>query len=596
MVDRGNSVYKVSRNSNHVSDLKKDSVDLAYNYWELNALDKDYLRHIKEIPKYTCTSCDRFIFKDQMFKCKVRFDVYRISCDDIVCGFCYRAFQKNKLPYRSLRFNGLYAGEVPRELQGLSLIEKRMISKINVFFTLIILPCYPVGQYAQKGFAIHFMNDLSQLITQLPILLGETGVACFHSSTDANLKHLPFRKQKVINALNWLADNNYLYRNLSSLDKIKIDNSNNTAYSTEITEYGIIHTDYPGAEVPILQSTNEVQITPTKSDKPINFLYLDHAEEYAFPWLFPYGRAGFDGHRNTKLTLNQYYKTRLYSTDGRWRKDIAYLMHATNILEKNTLSQLIAVYMRIHKGSTISSPMFTAGDLQSNINNTVLRENSYMFLKKIRGTAAYWKNTLLNLLAMIRNIGPPTIFMTLSANDYHWPELAMTIQMCDEKDIKMSDLPNFVKDDPLMSAFHFERRWRALFRYLLKGPQKPLGEIMDYFLLVEFQATGSPHLHIFVWIKDAPSLSNTRDQSEISKFIDNIICTQIPDDKVNPDMHKLVTTLQMHSHRKYCQRRGKCRFNFPYKQCESTRLILELDVGISKNKRFYETKRSEKDT
>lgn len=55
--------------------------------------------------------------------------------------------------------------------------------------------------------------------------------------------------------------------------------------------------------------------------------------------------------------------------------------------------------------------------------------------------------------------------MTLSANDYHWPELAMTIQMCDEKDIQMSDLPSFVKDDPLMSAIHFKRRLRALFRY-----------------------------------------------------------------------------------------------------------------------------------
>ena len=86
------------------------------------------------------------------------------------------------------------------------------------------------------------------------------------------------------------------------------------------------------------------------------------------------------------------------------------------------MSQLIAVYLKVHKGNNFSSPLFTAGDFQTTDISGLLRENSYMFMKQIRGTAAYWKTTLLNLLAMIRNIGPPTLFMTLSANDYHWEE------------------------------------------------------------------------------------------------------------------------------------------------------------------------------
>lgn len=50
-----------------------------------------------------------------------------------------------------------------------------------------------------------------------------------------------------------------------------------------------------------------------------------------------------------------------------------------------------------------------------------------MFMKNIRGTVAYFRNQLYNLLAMFKAIGPPSIFMTLSADDLHWPELSMAI-------------------------------------------------------------------------------------------------------------------------------------------------------------------------
>ena len=48
-----------------------------------------------------------------------------------------------------------------------------------------------------------------------------------------------------------------------------------------------------------------------------------------------------------------------------------------------------------------------------------------------------------------------------------------------------------------MTALHFERRWRALYRFVIKGPLKPLGIVKDYFARIEFQARGSPHLHMF---------------------------------------------------------------------------------------------------
>ena len=62
-----------------------------------------------------------------------------------------------------------------------------------------------------------------------------------------------------------------------------------------------------------------------------------------------------------------------------------------------------------------------------------------MFMKAVRGTVAYWKDVLFNLLAMFKNLGPPALFMTLSSNDYHWPELADTLG------VQIKDLPQAVK-------------------------------------------------------------------------------------------------------------------------------------------------------
>ena len=39
------------------------------------------------------------------------------------------------------------------------------------------------------------------------------------------------------------------------------------------------------------------------------------------------------------------------------------------------------------------------------------------------GTPAYCKDQLLDLLAKINTLGPPTFSLTLTANDMHWPQL-----------------------------------------------------------------------------------------------------------------------------------------------------------------------------
>ncbi|KAE8277867.1 hypothetical protein D5F01_LYC24092 [Larimichthys crocea] len=62
---------------------------------------------------------------------------------------------------------------------------------------------------------------------------------------------------------------------------------------------------------------------------------------------------------------------------------------------------------------------------------------------------------------------------------------------------------------------------------LILSPAQPIGEVEDYFYRVEFQARGSPHIHLLVWIKDAPEFGDLQDDSVVIKFIDQYITCQI---------------------------------------------------------------------
>ena len=51
-----------------------------------------------------------------------------------------------------------------------------------------------------------------------------------------------------------------------------------------------------------------------------------------------------------------------------------------------------------------------------------------------------------------------------------------------------------------MIAIQFDRKLTTLLKYILNGESKPLNEIKDYFIRVEFQLRGSPHYHMVFWV------------------------------------------------------------------------------------------------
>lgn len=99
---------------------------------------------------------------------------------------------------------------------------------------------------------------------------------------------------------------------------------------------------------------------------------------------------------------------------------------------------------------------------------------------------------------MVRCLGPPTIFLTLSADDNHWTELGMCLKhLTYEEAFRRESFSSFMKDDPLMTALCFNRRYKYLLNDVILGKDQPFGQIQDYFGRIEFQNRGSPHMHMF---------------------------------------------------------------------------------------------------
>lgn len=97
----------------------------------------------------------------------------------------------------------------------------------------------------------------------------------------------------------------------------------------------------------------------------------------------------------------------------------------TTYLLPNTLWKPSKCWMMTQKPSR----QFTAAQArdQTLLSQYVRKDKAYSFMKNIRGSPPYYQRVSYDLLAMIRQLGTPTWFFTLSAADLKWPDMIQTI-------------------------------------------------------------------------------------------------------------------------------------------------------------------------
>ena len=159
-------------------------------------------------------------------------------------------------------------------------------------------------------------------------------------------------------------------------------------------------------------------------------------------------------------------------------------------------------------------------------------------------------------MAICRHYGRADFFITFTCNP-QWEEITANLP------------PGFsASDRPDIVARVFNLKLKALLDDLLQ--KHVLGIPVAEVYTIEFQKRGLPHAHILL-------ILNNDDKIRDVEFLDNIICAEIPDRNVDPDLYNVVTTNMMHgpcgvTHpNSPCMKGGpKCTKKFPRNFCDET--------------------------
>ena len=527
-----------------------------------------------------------------------------------ICKTCHDNIRKGNIP-KLASVNKLGIFKQPDVLSELNMLERHLISPALPFMKMINL--IKGSQKGIHGQVVCVKADVENTAKCLPRL-----------PTDESLIRVKLKRRlqykghqmcqdispaRVRNALMWLKANNPLYEDVNiDFDKFSemendqlvrndlSDNETNTeddesmdeSESDHQTDDEVEENDYvTNTSAPLYSFLHPVDfaqyiadkhndtilsLAPGEGNSPERVLEM---EGDCFPVEFPDASNTYKEKRDPKVSPPAYFKARLLSADNRFARNPEYIFFAQYATEVYQISSGISIALRIGNTKTSDGKEITASMLtdQDQVRKLIKRDEGYKFLVKVRGTPAYWEKSKKDLFAMIRQLGIPTFFVTFSAADRRWVEITNAIlihlgrrPMTLEQHLNMTweEHCRIIMENPVIATIMFYNRVKSFISDVIRSPAKPIGEVVDFYYRTEFQQRCWPHIHMVVWVKDAPKLDENADD-EVTEFVDKYISCEIPPES-DTELHEIVTSVQTHSetHTKSCRKTGKtCRFNFP---------------------------------
>ena len=164
------------------------------------------------------------------------------------------------------------------------------------------------------------------------------------------------------------------------------------------------------------------------------------------------------------------------------------------------------------------------------------------------GGPRYMHKLYLNAMAIIREFGKPSFFITFTCNP-KWPDMTENIP----KFLKATDRPDIV-------CRVFNLKVKAFIDYITK--EQVFGPVISYIYSIEFQKRGLPHLHLL--------LTCERHVVQNGDDVDRYVCAEIPDE-TDKELYDTIKNYNMHTNCDACNKNEKCSKKFPHAFRDSTR-------------------------
>ena len=416
-------------------------------------------------PLYICSCCDQLWYKHSVTAAKklrvsnpgiVKYLLSKTSVDDVewICQSCFRYLKKNKIPPYAAK-NGMSFPLKP-DFFDLNELECRLLAPRLAFQKLMQAP--RGNQLKIKGNIVNVPADVNNTVNVLPRLPQESGTIKVQLKRRLQYKSsalsLNVRPYKILQAANWLATNSALYReqgvsfsenripsynvnmpqsetdtvNLSQVD-YQMNNSCNvedTANECKQLDDGWTEVD---AEIPagitdtMLTATDFLEdgeraqiysIAPGEGNRPLSLFRDTYSEELAYPGIYLGQKRPYNDKRLVNVHYSDICKSELRRSDRRAALCVENIFFKTKKLQMKILLGKSQIALRKCKGNNRT---LTAGQLkqQGTLERLVRLDEGYKFLRALRGSPPYFEKAKKDIFAMIRQLGPATLFCSFSS-------------------------------------------------------------------------------------------------------------------------------------------------------------------------------------
>ncbi|XP_055842240.1 uncharacterized protein LOC129909224 isoform X1 [Episyrphus balteatus] len=523
---------------------------------------------------YACSVCDRLWFKNDLkpitseqlvviSEWSIKENQQQLCLEEykIVCNTCKRSLNKKSIPPLA-KLNGFSYPDQPQGLPPLDPISERLIAPRLPFMQVRRLR--HDSFYGIVGQVINVPSVVQEMVKFLPRQLYEDDVINVNIQQKLAYKSVDisgYMSQSTINAWLTLLQKSPLYR----LYDINVDLSR--LHST-IPFLGNNRIENISSESEILTSKQHTMIWNEECLKatPSNTLSERHAEELSFPSIY----FGEPRQFNKAVSVTSYMiaNSEIRRRDRRGATPQKILYVAMKILRLRMMASVT---------ENVSRPMFENTEFPKNF---VIQ--NLAFMKTVPNSVQYWASLKRDLFALIRQLGKPTVILTINANEIHWMKLLTILLKLSKKypgktaeDLDTSERCTLVNDDPVTCCIYFHKLVDCILK-MLKSKQtyNPFGKyfIKDYFLRFEFQDRGSPQAHILLWLNDDPReivSENMQRTIDLVEHISSVARDDVP--------NNFIYANQIHEHTFTCKKRGEettCRF--PYWPMPKTCVLIPI--------------------
>jgi hypothetical protein len=614
-----------------------------------------FINERAEVCSYICSSCEGLFFKRSVHKITKRLmekvksnTLFATSvinytspnnANNYLCTTCYDYIRKGqKIPPLSTS-HGLGFRDLPDYLSGLSPLEERLISPILPFqYIMPLMKSQVYGELGMRGSIVCVPNSLATTVDLLPRRFDDTCVVqvklkrmLSHSS---HYMYESVRTDFIKKSLEFLVKSTLYREENIGIDAIFLEElcqQENVPFVVHKEDANILNAGNDGDEIDIESNCSEVcddlgdddvmvndryenvnqevrVIAPGENKRPIPWLNYENIFHICFPSIFG-GENDIEIDEKTgKRVVSVAQMAKSYVRNYKKKCCNPIVVFFLCCLKMETFfSRTISVCMRRSKTKNVR-----AGNVLDRrfVHSLVAHNDAYRFMKTIKFTPAYYERLFKDVMAMIRQIGPPTLFITLSCAERSWPEVlqhAASVNgtvLSDKEALDMEEAEKckLVRDNPDVFVRYYDKRQSDIVKFMSDN-QGPFGKhyVVDYSARHESQKRGAQHTHMLVWLKDAPLLVVGDEESEKQyvEFVDMFLTCE--NDFSNP-----YVSMQKHSHTFTCYKYGKkqskqslCRFGFPMPVMRKSMVLSPLpkehpDIGTLK-KKFVDIQKCMKD-